>query len=133
MYIRGSINEIDNCINQLLNLESEKIDLVVNENYNIITEKLDINKNVYTLEDYNTSYNENFEDIFNTMLKTNNIIGKEMVKNYEKVESNYKEHIEYKEWMEKQLKDKEDELENINSKLNKSFLVRLYRKLKNKK
>ena len=81
-------------------LYKAKIQELVEYNYNQILEKLDINKNIYVanLEDY--KYDINLSELMVLIVKINNTLGKLEEEKSNKIESNWKDHIEYKKWME---------------------------------
>ena len=87
-------------------LYKAKIQELVEYNYNQILEKLDINKNIYVanLEDY--KYDINLSELMVLIVKINNTLGKLEEEKSNKIESNWKDHIEYKKWMEQRNNNK---------------------------
>ena len=104
-------NKIENLVNELINLNKEDIKKITEYNYEKVKEKLNIENNIFIANLDSYKYEINFEDFYISMLKMNNLLGVGEKEALEKIESNWREHIAYKEWIEEKLKNNEKELE----------------------
>lgn len=102
-----NLNEvtIEEVADEILSLETKKIDNIVEENYKQIREKLDINNNVYIANQEQYEYKIDATSFFKSLANINYIIGKREEEAREKIESIWKEHIEYQEWIEQQIQE----------------------------
>ena len=125
----NDLNSVSNeeIVNNLVSLTENDIKRIVDENYSIILNKLDINNNIYIVGDnYNLNYLNSYCDIYNNTLKMNNIIGNKLQNCIENSENIWNEHLKYKEWIEKVLKEKDNEVKEKNKKLEKIYSSKSY-------
>ena len=96
---------IDEVVEELIQLNENDIKTITEDNYNKIKEKLDIENNIYVANLDSCKYKIDFEKFFKSMIKMNNILGKNEEEAREKIESNWIEHVKYKEWIEPQIEE----------------------------
>lgn len=94
------INDIEKIKNKLIDLDKTRIKEIVEYNYNQTLDKLDIDKNICILDNLNFKYEININEFMISMFKINDILGQEVKEKSEKIESNWQEHLKYKEYME---------------------------------
>lgn len=91
--------------NKIISLDKVEVTKITEENYKKIRQVLDINNNIYISEVQNYKYHINYQDLMKAMITINFIIGKSEEEARAKIESNWQEHVQYKEWIEGQLEN----------------------------
>lgn len=129
---------IEETANEILSLEKNDFEEIVENNYKQVFEKRNINSNIYIANIEQYKYNIEILDFLKTMIEINYKIGKREEQAREKIESNWKEHIEYKEWIENQIELLKEQNQNNNVECNqknsideKPFFSKVKRKIKN--
>ena len=100
-----NLNEIDlnELIDRIYSLNAEQINNIVEYNYNFAKKNLDINKNVYIQENNNFTYEEDLFEIIKSLILIDNNLGKINESNMKNAEKIWKEHVDYKEWVESEM------------------------------
>lgn len=96
---------IEDVANEIVSLKQNEIENIVEENYKQIRQKLDINKNVYIADQDSYKYKIEMATFIKSISKINYALGKSEEEARDKVESIWKDHIEYQKWIEPQLEE----------------------------
>ena len=109
-------------IDYLKNLKASEIKKIVDKNKQFIKKNLSLENNIYILDSKEKSKDVNYNEIIKTMLIIQNNIEKQKNIYFDKIESNWKEHVKYKEYMESKLANYK--------KINNNKVVKLIKKIR---
>lgn len=114
--------DIKEIAEQILKLTQNEIKEITENNYNIIKGKLDMKKNMYCINVQNYRYNINISEFMQHIVKINYILGTKEEYEKNKKEENWKEHLEYKTWIENQQSNLIQENEKLEKQINENIL-----------
>ena len=103
----------DELVTQVCSLNKEQIDEIVEYNYNFVKKNLDIDKNLYVYRNNNFTYEHNFFEVIRNFILIDSKLGKINECSKNRIEKNWKEHLEYKDWVDSRMEYLENEYKSI--------------------
>lgn len=104
---------LNDLINKIYSLDEKQINEIVEDNYNFAKEYLNINKNVYIERYKQFTYDIMINEIIKSMILINNELGKISEYTADKIEKNWKEHEEYKNWADSKIGELENNYQTL--------------------